>query len=165
MLKTLGAQLKQYKKDAVITPLLSVLEGILETLIPFVMADIIDKGIAVGDMGAIWKYGAVIVCLALASLTCGVTAGRFSAREKGPRGRVNITGARRDADVYIYGERERREFKAPFSSCSSPSERTRRRASVSPSARASSAHVEARTRGKRFAPDLRQRWRRQSASR
>ena len=80
MLKTLGAQLKQYKKDAVITPLLSVLEGILETLIPFVMADIIDKGIAVGDMGAIWKYGAVIVCLALASLTCGVTAGRFSAR-------------------------------------------------------------------------------------
>ena len=80
MLKTLGAQLKQYKKDAVITPLLSVLEGILETLIPFVMADIIDKGIAVGDMGAIWKYGAVIVCLALASLTCGVTAGRLSAR-------------------------------------------------------------------------------------
>jgi len=40
MLKTLGAQLKQYKKDVVITPLLSVLEGILETLIPFVMADI-----------------------------------------------------------------------------------------------------------------------------
>ncbi len=80
MLRILGAQLKQYKKDAIITPILSVMEGILETLIPFVMADIIDKGIEVGDLGAVWKYGAIIMCLALASLTCGVTAGRFSAR-------------------------------------------------------------------------------------
>ncbi|MCI2055766.1 MAG: ABC transporter ATP-binding protein/permease [Oscillibacter sp.] len=80
MIKTLGAQIKQYKKDAIVTPLLSIFEGILETLIPFVMAWIIDKGIAVGDMNAIWKYGAIIVALAAASLTCGVLAGRFSAR-------------------------------------------------------------------------------------
>ena len=80
MLKTLAAQIKQYKKAAIVTPLLSICEGILETLIPFIMADIIDKGISVGDMRAIWRYGAVIVCVALASLTCGATAGRFSAR-------------------------------------------------------------------------------------
>lgn len=80
MIKTLAAQIKRYKKDAVVTPLLSICEGILETLIPFVMADIIDKGITVGDMHAIWKYGILIVCVALASLTCGALAGRFSAR-------------------------------------------------------------------------------------
>ena len=80
MLNALCAQIKQYKKDMIITPLLSIGEGILETLIPFVMAAIIDKGIEVNDMNAIWKYGAIIVCLALASLACGVTAGRFSAR-------------------------------------------------------------------------------------
>jgi ATP-binding cassette subfamily B protein len=80
MLKTLGAQIRQYKRDAIVTPLLSVMEGILETLIPFVMAAVIDKGIEAGNMAAIWKYGAIIICLAAASLTCGVTAGRFSAR-------------------------------------------------------------------------------------
>lgn len=80
MLKTLAAQIKQYQKAAIITPLLSICEGILETLIPFIMADIIDKGISAGDMRAIWKYGAIIVCVALASLTCGATAGWFSAR-------------------------------------------------------------------------------------
>jgi ATP-binding cassette subfamily B multidrug efflux pump len=80
MIKTLASQIKQYKKDAIITPVLSILEGILETLIPFVMAAIIDKGIQRGDMGAILKYGAIIVLLACCSLTCGVVAGRFSAR-------------------------------------------------------------------------------------
>lgn len=80
MMRTLAAQIKQYKKDAIVTPLLSICEGILETLIPFVMADIIDKGISVGNMHAIWKYGTIIVCVALASLTCGALAGRFSAR-------------------------------------------------------------------------------------
>jgi ATP-binding cassette subfamily B multidrug efflux pump len=80
MLRTLAAQIKQYRKDAIITPILSIMEGILETLIPYVMAWIIDWGIAVGDMGAIWRYGAMIVALAAAGLTCGVLAGRFSAR-------------------------------------------------------------------------------------
>ena len=80
MLKTLAKQIRQYKADAIITPLLSIFEGILETLIPFVMASVIDKGIQAGDMRAIWRYGAVIVLLALAALSCGVLAGRFSAR-------------------------------------------------------------------------------------
>ena len=80
MLKTLGAQIKQYRRDAIITPLLSICEGALETLIPFVMAWIIDRGIEAGDMNAVWKYGAIIVCVALACLACGVLAGRFAAR-------------------------------------------------------------------------------------
>ncbi|MCI2046989.1 MAG: ABC transporter ATP-binding protein/permease [Faecalibacterium sp.] len=80
MIQTLAAQIKQYKKDSIITPILSIFEGILETLIPFVMAAIIDEGISVGNMGAILKYGAIIVLLACCSLFCGVTAGRFSAR-------------------------------------------------------------------------------------
>lgn len=80
MLRTLGAQIKQYKGAAIITPILSIFEGILETLIPFIMADIIDQGISANDMAAIWKYGVIIVCLAMASLTCGGLAGRFSAK-------------------------------------------------------------------------------------
>ncbi|MCI2058675.1 MAG: ABC transporter ATP-binding protein/permease [Oscillibacter sp.] len=80
MLKTLARQIKQYRKDAIVTPVLSILEGIFETLIPFVMVSIIDKGIQTGDMHAILRYGAVIVAVAAASLTCGATAGRYSAR-------------------------------------------------------------------------------------
>lgn len=80
ILKTLGAQLKQYKKDALVSPVLSVLEGICETLIPFFMASVIDKGIEPGNMGQIIKYGLIIVFIAGCALTCGVVAGRFSAR-------------------------------------------------------------------------------------
>lgn len=80
VIQTLAAQLKQYKKYAIITPLLSVLEGILETFIPFFMASVIDKGIATGDLRQIMKYGSIIILIACCSLFCGVTAGRFSAK-------------------------------------------------------------------------------------
>lgn len=80
ILRTLAAQLKQYKRDAVLTPLLSVFEGIFETLIPFFMASIIDKGIEPGNMGAIIRYGLIIIGTAFCALVCGVVAGRFSAR-------------------------------------------------------------------------------------
>jgi ATP-binding cassette subfamily B protein len=79
VIKTLGAQLKQYKRETILTPLLSIAEGICEAMIPFVMASVIDKGIEQGDMGQILKYGSLIVLIALAALFCGVTAGRLAA--------------------------------------------------------------------------------------
>ena len=80
MLKTLASQLKQYKKLALITPFFSMMEAVMDTMIPFVMASIIDKGIEKGDMGAIFKYGALIVLCAAAALFFGAAAGRMSAR-------------------------------------------------------------------------------------
>lgn len=80
MFKTLGGQIKQYKKQAILAPLLSMIEAVVETLIPFTMAAVIDQGIQKGDMAAILKYGAIIVLLAFLGLLFGATAGRTAAR-------------------------------------------------------------------------------------
>ena len=55
MLKTLLAQIKEYKKDTILTPVLVVVEVILEVVIPLLMAMIIDKGIEVIDMNMVVK--------------------------------------------------------------------------------------------------------------
>jgi len=80
MLKTLALQLKQYKKQAIITPVFSMMEAVMDTMIPFIMAWIIDEGIEKGNMGAIYKYGALIVVCAGFGLFFGAAAGRLSAR-------------------------------------------------------------------------------------
>ena len=80
MLKTLASQLKQYKKLAILTPFCSMMEAVMDTMIPFVMAWVIDEGIEKGDMTAIFKYGGLIVLCAAAALFFGATAGRMSAR-------------------------------------------------------------------------------------
>ena len=61
-------------------PLYVALEVLLEVLIPLVMADLIDRGIEAGDMGHILRTGAVLVVMALFSLTFGVLSGRYAAR-------------------------------------------------------------------------------------
>ncbi|OUN39628.1 ABC transporter [Faecalibacterium sp. An77] len=76
MLKTLMAQIRQYKKSAILAPLCTA--G--EVLIPFVTAAIIDQGIEAGNMNKIYQYGALMLVLALFSLCFGVLAARFSAR-------------------------------------------------------------------------------------
>ena len=50
MLKTLGAQIKEFKKDSIKTPLFMILEVLMEMLIPFLMASIIDDGVEKGDI-------------------------------------------------------------------------------------------------------------------
>ncbi len=79
MLKTLMAQIRQYKLVSLLTPLTAALEVLMETLIPFVTAMLIDQGIQQGDMPAIMKYGAMMLGLAFASLLFGVLAARFAA--------------------------------------------------------------------------------------
>ena len=79
MLKTLSRFLGEYRRDAVLTPIFTALEVLMEILLPFVTASIIDKGIQAGNMEAVWRYGALMLALAFLSLLFGVLAGRFAA--------------------------------------------------------------------------------------
>lgn len=79
MIKALLAQVKQYKVPSILAPVFSALEVVMEVLIPFVMALIIDKGIEAGNMKNVYIYGAVMLVLAMVSLLCGALAGKFAA--------------------------------------------------------------------------------------
>ena len=79
MVSTLFRQIKQYKKASLLTPLFTTLEVVMEVAIPFVIAYIIDKGIAVGDMGQVYFYGAIILVMAFLSLLFGALAGKYAA--------------------------------------------------------------------------------------
>lgn len=74
MLKTLAAQIKQYKRSTLLTPLFTVLEVVMEVLIPFVTAAIIDKGINAGDISKVYIYGGIMLVMAFMSLAFGVLA-------------------------------------------------------------------------------------------
>lgn len=80
MLKTLMGQLRQYKRAALLAPLFTAGEVLLEVLIPFITAALIDNGIEAGDLGQIYHYGALMLVMAAASLCCGVLAGRYAAK-------------------------------------------------------------------------------------
>ena len=80
MIKTLLRQVGQYRRDALLAPLFAALEVLMEVLLPFVTAAIIDRGIQAGDMAQVYRYGALMLVLAMLSLCFGVLAGRFSAR-------------------------------------------------------------------------------------
>ena len=80
MLKTLGAQIKEFKKDSVLTPVFMIGEVIMETIIPLLMASIIDDGVSAGNMNHIYLVGVLMVAAALASLTFGILGGQFGSR-------------------------------------------------------------------------------------
>ena len=61
MLKTLGAQVKEFKKASIATPLFMILEVIMEMIIPLMMASIIDDGVEKGDLHHIYVVGAFMV--------------------------------------------------------------------------------------------------------
>lgn len=79
MIRTLAKYIGKYKNAAVLTPCCMVLEVLMEVLIPFVTAAIIDKGIEAGDMEKILLYGGIMVVMALLSLCFGVLGGKFAA--------------------------------------------------------------------------------------
>ena len=78
-MKSVLAQLKQYKKDTFLTVGFTALEVVMEVLLPFVTAKIIDNGLARSDMPAILRCGAIMVAMAAVSLFAGAMAGRFAA--------------------------------------------------------------------------------------
>ena len=79
MIGTLVKQVKQYKKVSILTPIFTALEVVMEVLIPFITASIIDKGIEAGDMNQVYFYGAIMLVMAFFSLLFGILAGRFAA--------------------------------------------------------------------------------------
>lgn len=79
MLKTLSQQIGEYKKDSLLTPVFTALEVLMEILIPFVTASIIDKGIEAGNIRMVCLYGAIMLILAFFSLFFGIQAGRYAA--------------------------------------------------------------------------------------
>ena len=79
MLKTLYRQIGQYKWAAVMTPLLTAAEVVMDVLIPWVTASLIDKGINAGDIDQVYRYGGLMLLMAFISLALGIAAGRTSA--------------------------------------------------------------------------------------
>lgn len=79
MIKRLSQCIREYKKDAILSPLYVLVESLLDVAIPFVMAGLIDKGIGAGNMSMILRYGAILVGFALVALTFGALSGRSCA--------------------------------------------------------------------------------------
>ena len=79
MLKTLYRQIGQYKTASLLTPLFTALEVVMDVLIPYVTALLIDRGITAGNMENVYRYGVLMIGLAFVSLLLGILAGRFSA--------------------------------------------------------------------------------------
>ena len=80
MLKTLASQIKEYKKASIATPIFMILEVIMETIIPLMMASIIDDGVSVGNAGHIYKMGALMLAAACFSLFSGFMGGKYGAK-------------------------------------------------------------------------------------
>lgn len=78
-MKDLLKQVKQYKKDSVLAPVYSALEVVMEVIIPFVMALLIDEGVEKGNMNKILLYGIIMIVLAMISLFAGMMAGKYAA--------------------------------------------------------------------------------------
>ena len=80
MLKTLFHQLKSYKKESVLAVVFAVLEVVMEVLIPFTTASLIDEGISAGNMTKVWQYGALMLAMAFISLVFGILSSRYAAK-------------------------------------------------------------------------------------
>ena len=80
MLKTLRAQIKEFKKDSFLTPVFMILEVLMETVIPLMMASIIDNGVEKGDIHHIYVMGGLMIVTACVSLFAGVMGGKYGAR-------------------------------------------------------------------------------------
>lgn len=80
MIKTLLGQIKQYKTASILAPVFTAGEVLMEVLIPFVTASIIDKGIEAGNIHQVYFYGGLMLIMAFLSLVFGVLAGRYAAK-------------------------------------------------------------------------------------
>lgn len=80
MIKTLAAQIKEFKKASILTPVFMIMEVFFEMVIPLMMASIIDDGVEAGNMRHIYLVGVFMVGAALCGLFCGIMGGKFGAR-------------------------------------------------------------------------------------
>ena len=79
-MKTVLHQLGRFKRDAILCVVLTTLEVVMEILLPFITAIIIDQGLEAADLSVVYRYGALMVGMAFLSLIFGASAGRFAAR-------------------------------------------------------------------------------------
>ena len=80
MLKTILKEVKEFKRAAFMTPVFMILEVLMETMVPFLMASIIDKGVNAGNMQHIFKIGGLMIVTALFGLLAGMLGGRYGAK-------------------------------------------------------------------------------------
>lgn len=80
MIRTLAKEIKEFKAASIATPLFMVLEVMMEMIIPFLMASIIDKGVNAGDMQYIFKVGGFMIVFAVIGLFAGLAGGRYGAK-------------------------------------------------------------------------------------
>ncbi len=80
MLKILAAQIREYKADSIKTPFYMILEVLMETAIPLMMASIVDDGVEAGNMAHIYKTGLLMVAAASVGLFAGIMGGKYGAR-------------------------------------------------------------------------------------
>ena len=79
MIKTLAKSIREYKKDSILTPLFMIGEVVLEVLITYMLADLIDLGVNAGDMSYTVRRGMLLILCAGLSLLCGAMSGRYGA--------------------------------------------------------------------------------------
>ncbi|MCU6686640.1 ABC transporter ATP-binding protein/permease [Dorea acetigenes] len=80
MIGVLLREVKEYKKASIATPVFMILEVLMEMIIPYLMASIIDKGVSVGDIQHIYKIGGWMVAAAGVALFAGMAGGRYGAK-------------------------------------------------------------------------------------
>lgn len=78
-LKLLALNAKGYVLPSVLAPLFVIVEVVMEVLIPMEMGSLVDEGIAVGNMNAVWTHGGIMLAYALAALISGALSARFAA--------------------------------------------------------------------------------------
>lgn len=79
MIRRLAKCLREYKKQAILTPICVGIESILDMFIPFIIAYLIDDGIMKGDQGVVIKYGIILIAIAIVAMLFGILAGRLAA--------------------------------------------------------------------------------------
>ena len=80
MIRTILSEVKEYKKVSIITPLFMIMEVIMEMIIPYLMASIVDNGVNAGNLQHIYKVGVVMIVAAAFGLFAGIMGGRFGAK-------------------------------------------------------------------------------------
>ena len=85
MLRTILKEVKEFKRASIATPIYMILEVLMEMLIPFLMASIIDQGVNAGDIHHIYKVGGLMIVAALLGLLAGMAGGRYGAKARTPQ--------------------------------------------------------------------------------
>ena len=80
MIKKLMKSIREYKKDSILTPVCVAIEVVLETIIPLLMANLIDDGVYGGEMSLVYKIGLELILCAILSLIFGMLSGKFAAK-------------------------------------------------------------------------------------